>query len=88
MFLSTPEEVLAHLEAIGDQAAPHGNGRTAAETLCGAIASADVFWYDCDPAFADVMEQCRKAVDTPAARCPNSWTPSSGSTKAPWPGVR
>ena len=20
-----------------------------------------MFWYDCDPAFADVMEQCRKA---------------------------
>lgn len=61
VFLSTPEEVLAHLEALGDQAAPHGSGLTAAEQLCRAIASADVFWYDCAPAFADVMEQCRKA---------------------------
>ena len=61
MFLTTPEEVLAHLEAIGDQAAPSGSGLTAAAQLCRAIASADVFWYDCDPAFADVMEQCRKA---------------------------
>ena len=60
VFLSTPEEVLAHLEAIGDQAAPSGSGLTAAAQLCRAIASADVFWYDCDPAFADVMEQCRK----------------------------
>lgn len=58
-FLASPEEVLSHLAAIGDQAAPSGD-MTAAGVLCRAIASADVFWYDCAPAFTDAMEQCRK----------------------------
>ena len=59
-FLASPEEVLSHLAAIGDQKA-HSEDMTAAGELCRAIASADVFWYDCAPAFIDVMEQCRKA---------------------------
>jgi len=66
-FLEFPDEVLSHLANLGDQAARRED-RTAAEELCQAIASADVFWYDSSPEYAAVLENARETYpDGPVA---------------------
>ena len=54
-----PHTVLAYLVLMGDQAVSSDDSTSAAEFICGQIASADAAWHDGSEEFAQVMESCR-----------------------------